>query len=127
MKNTKDLGIWLDHANAYLTEFTAEPMHTTEIASTYTHEDKISSMSKSEFLSHNKEQHEQASFYKKIAEVIAKYDRVVLFGPTDAKLELHNVLKAIHHLDHIIITTKNSDKMTEHEQQLFVRNYFTLK
>lgn len=127
MKVTKDLGIWMDHANAFLTEFTAEPMQTINIESTFTHDNKIASRTKSEFLSHNKEQHETSTYYKKIAEVIAKYDCVVLFGPTDAKMELHNILKANHHLDQIKITVQNTDKMTEHEQQLFVRNYFTLK
>lgn len=126
-KATKDLGIWMDHSNAYLTEFTRDPMSTKTISSAFTHNDKVSSMIKSESLSHNKEQHGQHDFYKVIGESIANFDRVVLFGPTLAKKELHNILKEDHHFDKIMITVENADKMTEHEQQLFVKNHFSNK
>ena len=121
---TKCIGIWLDHANAYLTEFTNEPMVTHKLESAFTHQDKIASMAKSEYLSHNKEQHEQAAFYKEIGEVIAKFDRVLLFGPTDAKHELHNTLKSNHQLDKIKIEVLSAEKMNTHEQQRFVREHF---
>ncbi len=129
MTNTKtnNLGIWMDHANAFLTEFTAEPMTTTKLESAFTHEQKEASLIKSEQLSHNKEQHEQASFYKKLGEVILLHTEVLLFGPTDAKVELHNMLKADHHFDNIKIEVKNTDKMNEGEQQRFVRSHFSKK
>ena len=37
---------------------------------------------------HNKEQHEQSDYYKKLGETIKNYTEVLLFGPTDAKVEL---------------------------------------
>ena len=48
----------------------------------------------------------------------------MLFGPTDAKTELFNLLKADHHFDKINIETKHADKMTENQQHAFVREYF---
>ena len=124
---TKDLGIWIDHANAFLTEFTVEPMSTIKIESSFTHQDKVSSMMKGEATSHHKEQHEQAAYYKQIAEIILGYDRILLFGPTDAKAALSNILKDDHHFDKIKIEVQTADKMTTYEQQLFVRNHFTIK
>ena len=73
---------------------------------------------------HNKEQHEQLAYYKAIAAVIKNYEEVLLFGPTDAKTELFNLLKADHHFDKINIETKHADKMTENQQHAFVKEYF---
>jgi ADP-heptose:LPS heptosyltransferase len=75
---------------------------------------------------HHKEQHEQADYYKKLGEIILNYTNVILFGPTSAKQELMNSLKDNHHFDKIKIDVKPADKMTEREQQLFVKNYFHL-
>ena len=74
---------------------------------------------------HNKEQHEQSEYYKEIATVIRNYDDVILFGPTDAKVELVNILKADHHFVNIKIEVKETDKMTENQEHAFVSEYFS--
>jgi stalled ribosome rescue protein Dom34 len=117
MTPTKNLGIWMDHASANLMEFTNEPIETKTVESAFTHEEKADVM-------HNKEQQQQSAFYKKIGESIKNYDEVILFGPTDAKQELFNLLKADHHFDKIKIEVKQSDKMTENQQHAFVKDYF---
>ncbi len=124
---TNDLGIWMDHFNAYLTKFTIEPMTTHKISSPFTHHDKVTTLAKSEILSHHKEQHEQIAYYKAISEYILKAERVIIFGPTDAKKELSNMLHANHLFDKISINIESTDKMNEHEQQLFIRKYFSTK
>ena len=128
MKPTKikgSIGIWMDHAVAHLIEFTTPPMQTKTLVSKFTHDQKVNSMVKSENLMHNKEQHQQADFFKNIAQVIRNYDSVVLFGPTDAKTELFNVLKADNRFDKIKMEIKSADKMTENQQHAFVRDYFS--
>jgi stalled ribosome rescue protein Dom34 len=125
MQTGKSLGIWLDHSNAHLTEFTSEPMKTIKISSTFTQDQKSESLSKSENVMHNKEQHLQSDFYKKIGDEIKNYDRVILFGPTNAKAELVNKLKEDHHFSKISIEVKQMDKMTENQEHAFVREYFS--
>lgn len=49
---------------------------------------------------------------------------VVLFGPTDAKVALYNILKADHRFAKIKIEIKPADKMTENQQDTFVKIYF---
>jgi len=71
-----------------------------------------------------KEQHLQLSYYKKIGDIIKKYQDVVLFGPTDAKNELLNLIKTDHLFEGIKIEVENSDKMTEDQMQTFVIDYF---
>jgi nitrogenase subunit NifH len=123
--NTNKLGIWMDHANANLIEFRVEPMITETISSKFTHTEKEHSLSKSENLMHHKEQHQQAEYYKELADIIKNYSEVLLFGPTDAKNELYNLMKKDHLFNAIKIIIKQTDKMTGNEQHAFVREYFS--
>lgn len=124
MKTTKQLGIWMDHSRAHLMEVT-DPGKTITIVSDSTHEEKEKSLQKGESLMQNKEQQQQAEFYKKIGESIINYDEVLLFGPTNAKLELHNILKEDRHFSGINIETMQAEKMTENQQHAFVKAYFS--
>ena len=75
----------------------------------------------------NKEQHLQLDFYNQIAEVIKNYDSVLLFGPTEAKNELFNILKSNHLFDKINIEIENTDRMTDDQQRAFVLKFFKTK
>jgi nitrogenase subunit NifH len=125
MTTKKNLGIWMDHSSAHLMEFTTEAIETNIIESKFTHQEKEHSLGKSEHVMHNKEQHQQSEYYKKLGETIINYDGVILFGPTDAKVELHNILKADHRFAKIKIEIKQADKMTENQQHAFVREHFS--
>ena len=125
MTRAKDLGIWMDHSNAHLMEFTTDPIETKTITSQFTNEQKENSLFKGEYQMHDKEQHQQSEYYKRLGETIRNYEWVVLFGPTDAKVELYNILKADHRFAKIKIEIKPADKMTEHQQHAFVKTYFS--
>ena len=125
MTTDKNLGIWMDHSNAHLMELTSGPITTNVLESAFTHLEKEESFEKSEKLMHNKQQHQQAAYYKKIGESIKHYDDVLLFGPTDAKTELLNLLRADNTFSKIKIETRQTDKMTENEEHAFVRRYFS--
>jgi hypothetical protein len=123
MNNIRKLGIWMDHSNAYLMEL-ANDIIVQKVVSELTNPETEFNFYKGEKLVHKKEQHLQLSYYKKIGEIIKKYQDVVLFGPTDAKNELLNLIKTDHLFEDIKIEIKNSDKMTEDQMQTFVRDYF---
>ena len=125
MTTTKSLGIWMDHSNAHLMELTVAPIESKTIDSKFTHEAKEQSLSKSENLMHNKEQHQQSEYYKKLGEIIKHYQDVVLFGPTKAKVELLYTLRADHLFAKIKIEVKQTGKLTENQQHAFVREYFS--
>ena len=125
METKKNLGIWMDHSSAHLTEFTSDTIETKTIASKFTHDEKVDSLSKGENRMHNKEQHQQATYYKQLGEVIKKYDEVLLFGPTEAKNELFNLLKADHLFENIKIDVKQTGKLTEHQEHAFVKEHFS--
>jgi hypothetical protein len=125
MTATKNLGIWMDHANAHIIEFTTDFSGAKTVSSKFTHAVKEESLGKSEALMHNKEQHEESEYYKKLGEIISGYTDVVLFGPTEAKAELHNVLSADHRFAKIHIATRPADKMTKQQMHEFVTSYFS--
>ena len=121
----KRLGIWMDHSNAHLMEFENAASGSKTIESNFTREIKQDSQENGEKGIHHKEQQQQSAFYKQLGEMIIKYEDVLLFGPTEAKTELLNVLKKDHHFDNIKIKVKQADKMSENQQHAFVREYFS--
>lgn len=123
-KPAKQLGIFMDHNSAHLIEYATENNETRTIVSKFNHNEKTHSLSKNENLMHNKEQHQQAEYYKKIGEHIREYNHILLFGPTAAKSELLNKLKADHNFEKIHMVVKEADKLTENQQHAFVRDYF---
>ena len=82
----KKLGIFMDHVNAHLIVFTNNPTETKTIESAFTHDIKEQTLSKSENVMHNKEQHQQHAFFKKIADAIKDYDEVLLLDQQMQKL-----------------------------------------
>ena len=125
MTTEKKLAIWMDHASAHTIEYPGNENITRTITSDFTQTEKKESLEKSEHSMHNKEQHQKSDYYKELGKVIANYNFVLLFGPTNAKSELLNFLRADHRFDQIRIVIKSADKMDVHEQKKFVKEYFT--
>ena len=127
MTTSNCLGIWLDHANAHIMEYSQDSMETKTVESKFTNQAKRHSLSKGENLMHNNEQQMQNGYYLQLGEVISGYESVLLFGPTDAKTELFNLLRADHRFDDVKIELQPADKMTENQQHAFVKAYFLKK
>lgn len=127
MKTNTHIGIWMDHSIAHLTELAGDKVMSRTIENEFSHSDKQLAGGRSEHLMHNKEQQEQIAFYKKIADAIKPFDAAVVFGPTTAKHELLNRLKAQSGFGTKKIEAIHADKMTIKEQQAFVRDYFRKK
>jgi len=121
----KSLGIWMDHQDARIMEFTTDPIATTTVESKFTHQEKEQTLAKREFLMHNKERFEEGDYYRALGEIIRNYNDVVLFGPTEAKVELFNILRKDHRFADIVIEIVPADKMTENQQHAFLMEYFS--
>lgn len=121
---TKYLGIWMDHASAHLMELNSGTMETKFIESEFTSIEKQTVLNKGQKAMHHKEHNQQLAYYEAIGAKINNYQEVLLFGPTDARLELLNLLKADPHFDKINIETRPADKMTEKQEHAFVKDYF---
>ena len=123
MEAKKYLGIWMDHLNAHLIDLNFKK-NNHSIVSKFTFYAKEEGCNKSENIMHNKEQRIYASYYKEIADEIYKYDNVLLFGPTSAKVEFYIFLNKYLHFKDIKIGIESADKMSDNEKNAFVKNYF---
>lgn len=123
MKTEKNLGIWMDHSTANLIDLEIQNANKT-IDSKFDFNTKEEALSRSENLMHNKRQQMNDAYYKEIANAILNYNNVVLFGPTNAKTELYNVLKKDLHFKDVKIDVEPADKMTDHEKSAFVKKHF---
>ena len=123
MKAQKKLGIWMDHSSANLIDLNSKK-HGRSITSEFTLTTKEEALTRSESLMHNKRQQMHEAYYKEISDVILNYDDVLLFGPTNAKTELHNYLNMDLHFKDINIDIESADKMTDNEKDAFVENHF---
>ena len=124
MKSTKQLGIWMDHSTAHVMKFENGTIVTNTIESQPEILEDQQIEYKDESHSLNKEQRQLSSYYKELGDVILGNEDVILFGPTEAKSELFNLLKDNHLFDEIKIVVKSADKMTESERKIFVKEYF---
>ena len=125
MKTKNNLGIWMDHSTALLININAPSNHA--INSEFTFNTKEEALSRSESLMHNKRQQMNEAYYKEISDEILKYNHVLLFGPTNAKVELHNYLNKDLHFKSIKIDIESADKMTDNEKNAFVKKHFQNK
>lgn len=124
MKSKRYLGIWMDHSVAHLMELTTTGTDSKIIEATSNLQGVDGNFNKDESRIHNKEQNHLAEYFKKLSDAIRDFDDVILFGPTDARVELMNILKQDHRFDSIKIATKATDKMTENQMLAYTRVYF---
>ena len=123
MKTNSNLGIWMDHSVANLIDLNTKK-ECRSIVSKFTKETKEEALIRSESLMHNKKQQMNEKFYENIGTQIIGYNHVLLFGPTNAKVELRNYLNKDLHFKNIKIDIESSDNITDNEQVAFVKNHF---
>ncbi|WP_291143490.1 hypothetical protein [Flavobacterium sp. UBA7680] len=124
MKTIKQLGIYLDHAAANLIDFPSNDKEPQSIISEFDNQDKHETLQRSENEMHHKEQDKQRAYFKKIAAIASHSSELLLFGPTTAKTELLHFLQKDNSFGKIKIETENTNKLTTHQQQVFVREHF---
>jgi hypothetical protein len=124
MNTTKQLGIWMDHSVAYLIKLTNGSIETNTIESQPEMQAEQQIVYKDESHSLNKEKGQLTAYFRKLGDLILENDEVILFGPTEAKNELLNVLKENHLFDKIKIEVEPADKMTDIQMNDFVKEHF---
>ena len=123
MKKTKKLGIWMDHSIAHIIEYKNNSISSKTIASDSSQGEK-ENIGKDESLRQNTEQDQLSEFFKKLSTVIIDYQEVLLFGPTNAKTELHNLLKEDSGFNSIKIEIETTDNLTKNQIQAYVKEHF---
>jgi len=131
----KNIGIWLDHEKAAIVtivngmttishlnaeaENNIHPLHGATSATHFGHQEvtqerKIERRYK-EHLHH---------YYQNIIHHIRDAEKLFIFGPGEAKIELEKEIKKTNGLASKIIAVKSADKMTDHQITEKVKNFF---
>ena len=80
----------------------------------------------SEHHRHNITRRIRADYFKLLVDRLKAYDDIYLFGPTEAKDELYNLLVADKHFANKAINVESCDKLTENQMVARVRKFFNL-
>ena len=123
MKIPKKLGIWMDHSIAHIIELQHNSIRSNTIESLSPQGEK-QNFGKDESLKHNIEQDQLSDYFKRLSTVIKGYPEVLLFGPTNAKTELYNLLKEDSHFNNIKIEVETTDNLTENQIHAYVKEHF---
>ncbi len=123
MKTSKKLGIWMDHTIAHLIELKNNTITSKTIESLSLKGEK-QNFGKDESLKYNTEQDQLSEYFKRLRNYIKSYSEVVLFGPTNAKTELYNLLKEDNHFNNIKIEIETTDNLTENQMHAFVKEHY---
>jgi hypothetical protein len=125
MTNNRKVGIWMDHASANIIEIIDNFIITKTIKSANSVKVENRIYDNDETHHQKKEIQQQSDYYKTLSAKIKGYDSVILFGPTDAKIELQNILEKDKQYNEIKICVISTDNMTEKQQIAFVSEYFS--
>lgn len=123
MAQVKKLGIWMCHNSMHLIESITEVE--TELKPIVGIENHNVMMNDAALL--NEAFHQQTESFKKMASTIEKYEEVVLFGPIDSKLEFLKFLRADNRFEKIKIDIKQTQIMSEDQQNSFIEKYFSIQ
>ena len=124
MDTIKKIAVYMDHFMANIIKYTNSAEAIKTIKSEFNRSEKREILQKGESQMQNKEQDMQLEFYSKLREELLSYDSVLLFGSTNAKTELLNILQADAKFLNVEFTLKNTDKLTENQQIAFVNDCF---
>ena len=132
----KNIGIWLDHEKATIVtivngmttishlhseaENNNHSLHGASASATHFAHQEITRERKIE--RHHKELLHH--YYQRIIHNIRDAEKLFIFGPGEAKIELEKEIKKTNGLASKIIAVKSADKMTDHQIMELVRNFF---
>ena len=114
----------MDHSIAHIIKLRNGKIITMEIESQPEALEDDQEVYKDESHSLNKEKRRLVAYFKKLGDLIIENEEVILFGPTEAKNELLNLLKVDHLFDKIKIEVRTADKMSEIHRNKFVIDHF---
>lgn len=124
MQNSKKrLGVWMNHSIAHIIEIKNNAIISNYIEANTMRGGK-QNLGNYENTKHNTEQDQQAYFYQRLGDIIMDYSEVLLFGPTNAKTELLNLLKKDSHFNNIKIYVEKAENLKINQMHAFVKEYF---
>jgi hypothetical protein len=123
MKTNNKLGIWMNHSEARLIPYLIEDKSVSTIRCQ-------NACANRRVFKNNSDcavktiRRQQQEFYVEIMSTIRGYDEVLLFGPTNAKLELFDLISDYPPADNFKVSVQSAARMTDNELHSYVKNHF---
>ena len=129
------VGIWIDHEKAFIVSIAAGEVTINNIVSNVDGHIRLSGGSRSstpygpqegpsEGRREERRRQKLRQYYKKIISIISDADKILIFGPGEAKTELMKEMRRSKELSSRIVGTQTTDKMTERQIKAKVRRFF---
>jgi len=141
MKNIKQLAVFIDHTKARFigienskaiflqtleSNRKSHPRYQGESSNQTRFGSDPYQGSNNEFGKNMQEQEITKNYFQHIKKQLQDYDEILLFGPGEAKKELHNYLIAQSSFGSKTIEVKNSDYITDNQLLQTVKSYFNI-
>ena len=133
----KYIGLWIDHRKALIITLPQKKPSLQKIDSGvephfhfsggYRSAMPSKASVSSERTSEERQKHELKEYYKKVIRHLEGADKILIFGPGEAKLELEKELKVLKRFASKVIGVESADKMTGQEIIIKVKEYFSQK
>jgi hypothetical protein len=132
----KPVGVWLDHSKAHLITFLKGDPSIETIESPHQRLERVpgqgsdhtrfrgQAFSNNEDRKQNKEKQEKQAYYKSLMTALSEYKYILLFGPTNAKVELFHLMSEDKGFSEKLVTVENADKLTRNQMVAFVKDFF---
>ncbi|MFV8366221.1 hypothetical protein [Flavobacterium sp. XS1P27] len=122
MENTNQIAIWMDYSVAYLMEFKTKPFEIQIIACDFTVDKKKRNPYRKETT--NSDIKRKYKYYNQIGNAIINYDKIILFGPSEAKIDFFDTLSEDERFYKLKVEIKETDKMNVNQRHAFINKYF---
>ncbi|HWB62451.1 MAG TPA: hypothetical protein VG603_02995 [Chitinophagales bacterium] len=132
------IGLWLDHAQAHFIDLSKAPASFETVYSNKETQQRFNGehatgtllgnnrSTNSEHHLHNRQHEIMEAWYKLLINRLKEYDDIYLFGPTLAKDELYNRLKADKHFSEKTLNVEPAGHMTEKQMVAQVKHFFNV-
>ena len=128
-------GIWIDHEKAFVVEITDDHEEIIVIKSNVEGRIRLSGGSRSrtiygpqdvasESKAENRRKHQLHKYYNEVIQAVINAEKILIFGPGEAKIELEKELKKSKNLSAMVAGIETADKMTERQIAAKVRDFF---
>lgn len=129
---TRNIGLWIDHKQAYIVHEGAEKPEViasnVEARVRYSGGTRIGGQYNqrvdSELRYNDRFQHQLREYYENVIAAIRDAEQILIFGPGEAKLELEREIQKSKPLAKKVVKVETTDKMTENQIMAYVREFY---
>jgi hypothetical protein len=135
MKMKEYVGIWVDHKKVFIVSIAGDQVTINNMVSNVDGHIRISGGSRtstpygpqegpSEGRREERRRQKLRQYYRKIIRIISDAQKILIFGPGEAKIELEREIKKSKVLASRIVGVETTDKMTERQIKARVKEFF---